>query len=458
VGPRTLTWTVSSLGVVTTALVVGSPYLLSGYHSPSLHLVLDSVDACVALVLTYLLYGRFVRTRGLQDLLLAEGFFLLALAGLGLGLLGGSLDGALPRSFGVWAPLTTRGAGVVLIAASAVVGRRPVEAGWRVRVVLVPVALLMSALVLLWILREDLAVAVSASPPSSAMRPVITGHPLMLVGQAFTALCFFAASASFTRRAERVPDALLRWLGPACALAGFARVNYCLFPSLYSGWVYTGDLLRTGSYLLLLVGAAREVEQYWSASAQVAVLEDRRRLARELHDGVVQELGYIRAEASTVPSAPATRHRIVEACDRALDEARAAVEALGRDSEESLGYVLHRAAREVAERQRGHVVVDLDDAVDAELSQRHALARITREAVSNAIRHGSAERVHVTLLRGPQGRRLVVRDDGRGFDIDEASRGTGYGMTSMRERALGLPGSFEVESRPGRGTTVVVVW
>jgi hypothetical protein len=123
VGPRTLTWTVSSLGVVTTALVVGSPYLLSGYHSPSLHLVLDSVDACVALVLTYLLYGRFVRTRGLQDLLLAEGFFLLALAGLGLGLLGGSLDGALPRSFGVWAPLTTRGAGVVLIATSAVVGR-----------------------------------------------------------------------------------------------------------------------------------------------------------------------------------------------------------------------------------------------------------------------------------------------------------------------------------------------
>lgn len=87
--PRALTWTVCSVGPVMTALVVWSPYLLFGYHSPSLHLVLDSVDACVALLLTYLLYGRFVRTRGLRDLLLAQGLFLLALASLGLGLLAG---------------------------------------------------------------------------------------------------------------------------------------------------------------------------------------------------------------------------------------------------------------------------------------------------------------------------------------------------------------------------------
>lgn len=455
--PRALTWAVWAAGLITTALVVGSPYLLFGYHSPSLHLVLDSVDACVALLLTYLLYGRFVRTRGLQDLLLAEGLFLLALAGLGLGLLAGLLDDSLPRSFGVWAPLTTRVAGALLIAASAVVPRRAVEPGWRVRVVILPLALLLTALVALWIMRGSLAVAVSASPPSSAVRPVITGHPLALVGQALTAVCFFAASASFTRRAERQPDELLRWLGPACALAGFARVNYCLFPSLYSGWVYTGDLLRTGSYLLLLVGAARELGRYWSASARVAVLEDRRRLARELHDGVVQEVGYIRAEASLMPRVEASR-RIVDACDRALDEARAAVDAFGHDAEEPLGYLLHRAARDVAERHGARVIVDLDDAVDAEEPQRHALARITREAVSNAIRHGSAGRIQVTLERDSKGRRLVVRDDGRGFDVDEGLKGAGYGMTSMRERAAALPGSFDLDSSLGEGTTVVVMW
>jgi signal transduction histidine kinase len=456
--PRALSIAGWTVGLVTTALVVGSPYLLFGYHSPSLHLVLDSVDACVALLLTYLLCGRFVRTHARRDLLLAEGLFLLALAGLGLALLIGRLDSPLARTFGVWAPLALRVAGALLIVVSSLVGHRPVGPGWRTRLIGLPTVLLSAALVVLWAVRGSLPAAVSESPPASALRPVITGHPLLLVAQGVIALCFFVASLGFTGRARRQQNELLRWLGPACALAGFARVNYCLFPSLYSGWLYTGDLLRTGAYLVLLVGAAREVGQYWSASARVAVLEDRRRLARELHDGVVQELAYIRAEANTMPGAEAARRHIVDACDRALDEARAAVEALGHGTEEPLGYLLHRAARDVAERQGGHVIVDLDDAVDAEQSQRHALARITREAVSNAIRHGSAERVQVTLDRDRAGRRLVVRDDGRGFDVHEAAGGTGYGMTSMRERAHGLPGSFEIESRPGRGTTIVVVW
>jgi signal transduction histidine kinase len=152
------------------------------------------------------------------------------------------------------------------------------------------------------------------------------------------------------------------------------------------------------------------------------------------------------------------QHNIVGACDRALDEARAAVDALGRGSEEPLGYALHRAARDVAERHGGRVMVELDDSVDADQSQRHALTRITREAVSNALRHGGADRVHLTLDSHLGGRRLVVRDDGRGFDFSAPSVGRGYGMTSMRERAVGLPGHLNVESAPGRGTEVMVVW
>jgi signal transduction histidine kinase len=446
------------VGLLTTTLIVGSPYLLFGYHSPSLHLVLDSVDACVALLLTYLVYGRFTRTHRLRDFLLAEGLFLLAVAGLGLTLLIHLLDGFLPRSFGVWLPLLLRVTGAVLIAVSGLVGSRPVGPSWRRWYIALPSGLMLIALVVLWLTRGDLPIAVSESAPVSAERPLVTGHPLLLLAQGFTAVCFFVASASFTNQAGRRHDELLRWLGPACALAGFARVNYSLFPSLYSGWLYTGDLLRTGAYLLLLIGAAREVGQYWSASSRVAVLEDRRRLARELHDGVVQELGYIRAEAQMMSGDETPRRSIIDACDRALDEARAAVDALGRSSEEPLSYALHRAARDVADRNGGRVMVELDDAVDAEQSQRHALTRITREAVSNALRHGSVQRVHVTLERDKGGNRLVVRDDGCGFDVFEASTGTGYGMTSMRERAVGLPGSFNVESAPGEGTTVVVVW
>ena len=458
VDPRALTSLGWVVGLATTLLILGSPYLVFAYHSPALHLVLDSVDACVALLLAYLLYGRFIRTHRLQDLLLAEGFLLLAVAGLGLTLFIDLFDELLPRSFGVWLPLSLRVTGAVLIAVAAIVGNRPATPGWRGRVVAVPLGLVLVALLLLWTTRDVLPVALSESAPASAERPVITGHPLLLAAQGFTAVCFLVASISFTAQAGRRHDEVLRWLGPACALAAFGRANYVLFPSLYSDWLYTGDLLRTGSYMLLLVGAAREIGQYWTASGQVAVLEDRRRLARELHDGVVQEIGYIRAEANSMSGDETPRRSIVDACDRALDEARAAVDALGRSSEEPLGYALHRAARDVAERYGGRVIVELDDAVDAAQSQRHALTRITREAVSNALRHGAAEHVHVTLGRDPRGRRLVVSDDGRGFNVSEASTGTGYGLTSMRERALGLPGSFDVQSAPGEGTSVMVAW
>jgi signal transduction histidine kinase len=288
---------------------------------------------------------------------------------------------------------------------------------------------------------------------------VIEGHPALIAAQALTAGCFLVASLWFTRQATSGRhDELVRWLGPALALGAFARVNYVLFPSLYSGWLYTGDLLRTGCYAVLLVGAAREIGQYWSAQTRVAVLEDRRRLARELHDGVVQELGYIRGESFGIDRDSGLRDRILGACDRALDEARGAVEALGRSADEPLSFVLHRSARQVADRYGGRVVVDLDDAVVANPEQRHALVRITREAVSNAIRHGAASCIQIRLTRTQDGRRLVVEDDGMGFELAGLSGAAGYGLVSMRERAAGLPGAFAIASTPGQGTTVEVSW
>jgi signal transduction histidine kinase len=444
-------------GLLTTALILGTPYLRFGYHSPSLHLVLDTVDACVALLVSYLVYGRFLRSRRLQDLLLAEGLFLLAVAGLGLTLFVGLFDDLRPGTVDVWLPLAIRVVGALLIGAAAVSGGRLVGGGWRRRAQALPWVVIAIAFVVLGALRERLPVGLGQSPPASAQHPEITGHWLLLTAQGATALCFLVASVSFTLQAGRRHDELVRWLGPACALAGFARVSYVLFPSLYSSWIYTGDFLRTGCYVVLLVGAAREIGQFWSAQSRAAVLEDRRRLARELHDGVVQELGYIRSEAHTLPG-DASR-RILAACDRALDESRAAVDALGRSSTEPLGFVLHRAARQVAERYDARVDVDLDDSVTADHEQRHALVRITREAVSNAIRHGNADRVFLKIVRDQEHRILVVSDDGRGFDLEAVSRtATGYGLTSMEERARALLGSYRIESSPGSGTTVAVTW
>jgi signal transduction histidine kinase len=448
------------LGIVTTCLLVSSPYVLFGFHNPSLHLVLNSVDACVALLVAYLLLGAFRRSHRLQDELLAQGFLLLALAGL-VGMALHLLVPAIgdPRTVDVWLPLGLRVSGALLVLAAAMVGRRIAtrRASWWRRPVPAATVVLVAALLLT---RDHLPVALSQSAPSPAQRPIVDGHPLLLAAQVLSALCFFVASVAFTRQARSRTGELVRWLGPACALAAFARVNYVLFPSLYSDWLYTGDLLRTASYVVLAVGAAREISRYWAAQAQVAVLDDRRRLARELHDGLVQELVYIRSAAHSLsPERGKLPQQIIGACDTALDEARSAIEALGHRSEEPLGFVLHRAARQVAERYDGRrVVVDLDDSVHADQRQLHALVRITREAVSNALRHGQARSISIRLSRAGTTRRLSIEDDGCGFDAARLSDSTGYGMTSMRERAEALPGCFHVDAVPGRGAIVEVSW
>lgn len=442
-------------GAVVTLLIIGTPYLVFAYHSVPLHLVLNTVDSFIALLLGYLLVGRYLRSRRLQDGLLAVGLSLLALTGFGVTLAVALLEDSLQGTVDAWLPLLMRITAAGFIVAAALAGDRCTRRGDRwPHVVLLP---LPAAIIAMWLLRDWLPVALDETPPTSTARPVITGHPLLVSAQGLSAVCFLVASAFFTRQAMRRHDELLRWLGPACALAGFARVNYVLFPSLYSGWIYTGDLLRTASYVLLLVGAVREIGQYWSAQARAAVLDDRSRLARELHDGVVQELGYIRSEAHRLGEGRAGQ--IIAACDRALDEARAAVDALGRSSDEPLGYVLHRAATQVAERYGGRVDVHLDDSIAADQEQRHALVRITREAVSNALRHGGAHCVRIKLCRDVGGRHLVVEDDGRGFEpVPTRASATGYGLRSMEERARALPGSFHLESAPGSGSTVEVRW
>jgi signal transduction histidine kinase len=275
-----------------------------------------------------------------------------------------------------------------------------------------------------------------------------------LIPQLFTLVSFAVAAVAFTLQARSRDDVLLRWLGPACAVGAFARLNYLLFPPDRPDWLYSGDVLRTASYLLLLIAAGREISRHWALQAQVAVVEDRRRLAREMHDGVLQELGYIRSEISTFDSPKV--EGILGASDRALDEARQMLEALGRSDDEPLGFVLHRAVEQLAQRYAVTLDLALDESIVVDRPQRHALVRIAREAVLNAVRHGKVDRVKVELSRDDDGSLLRISDDGPGFDL--AGRQTGFGLISMRERAEALPGTFVLTTQPDKGTTVVVRW
>ncbi|MGD8200749.1 sensor histidine kinase [Ornithinimicrobium sp. W1679] len=466
-----------------TAWILWGPYLFFAYPGREAHLVLDTADACVALLGAFLAHGRFVRAGRWQDLLLAQSLLVLAVSGAVSGMLAGVLPGS-PGATDVWMLLGLRTVGALLLLAASLVGPvrvvgvrfrragvvggrvppggRPPRAGAPAWVPTVggPTLVVVAAFVLASLVGAGLPVAVDTAYLEADLRPaLLTAHPVLVGAQLLSAVAFLVASVAFTRQGIRTGDTLLRWLGPASALGGFARVNYALAPSLYTDWLYTGDLLRTGFYLLLLVGAARELSRYWTSRTEDAVLADRRRLARELHDGVVQELSYIRGESHAIQDDPGLRERILGATDRGLDEARAAIHALGQVEGEPFAELLHRAAHELGRRHRMDVVVDADPSLAVEADQVHTLLRIVREAVTNAARHGRAEVVRVEL-RGDGGARLLrVCDDGVGFDVDGAvQQRSGYGLVSIDERARALPGTLDIASEVGVGSEVSVRW
>jgi signal transduction histidine kinase len=240
-------------------------------------------------------------------------------------------------------------------------------------------------------------------------------------------------------------------------LGAFAHLDYAILPSMVTAWVSAGDALRAAFYLLLLVSAAAEITQYWAAQAQTAVFSERQRVARDLHDGAVQEIGYVRSVATRM----ARRRddpdvgRIVAAAERALDEMRAALTALTAPLDEPLAETLRRTACEVADRYDVGVTVKGDGDVAVTHVEREALTRIVREAATNAARHGAASKLVIDVR--PRPREVVVRDDGTGFDPDDVRSG-GFGIVSMRDRAAAIGGRLEIASAPPSGTTVRVTW
>lgn len=448
------------VGLLLTIVVASAPQLHFAYRSESAHLVLETTDAAIAGIVALLLYGRFRRSRSLSDLLLAYAMALLAVAAMGfvtIPVLSGADETDAIRT---WAPLVIRMLGAALFAAAGLIHHGKIADRAPARDL--GLLGLVVGIILLLSLLEPHALPVAIDPrltPESAGSSHITGHPGVLAGNLAQFLLYGAACVAFTDRATRTGDALTAWIGAAAGLSAVARINYMLFPSLFSEYVYVGDFLRTACYLMLLLGAAREIETYWNEIAAAAATEERQRMARDLHDGLTQELTYIWSQLQELerhPERPELLPRLTSASARAIDEARRAIAALTRPVDEPLAESLTRAAEEVAGRYGANLAVDVGD-VNIDYQHRESLIRIVREAVSNAARHAQADRVVVRLVNESDQLRLVVADDGRGFDPSKQTNRNGYGLTTMRQRAERSGGQFSVQSGAA-GTSVIVVW
>jgi signal transduction histidine kinase len=458
-----LTAATAAVAALITVAVVTVPFFRFAYRAPALHIVLETVNAVVALLAMYLVYGRFRDDGRLQELLLGLALGTVAIANLALTAVPDALTVAgAPDQLSAWAPLVVRLVGTVLLVAAALarptatIQRRSaglLTAGLLVVLVLVGVAGVAWA--------EHLPIAVDPRLVTDSSRPMLVAHPVVLGSQGVGILLYGIAAVAFARQADRTGDELVRWVAAGSALAAFARVHYLLYPSLYTEYVYSGDVLRLGFYVFMVVGAAREITGYWQARAQTAVLEDRRRIARDLHDGLIQELSFIHAQSRRLAAQPGdeiTVGRIQGAALRAIDESRGVLAALTRPEDADLPALLERSLAEMASRYDVKIVTEIDPAAESDGPIVEALLRITGEAVRNAVRHGDAARIHVRLDAAPLS--LTISDDGRGFpaDLPEGGRTGGFGLRSMRERAAGIGATLTLDSEPGRGTTVGVSW
>lgn len=459
-GPILLTAASVTIGLLATAIVALAPGLHFDYRSESAHLVLETGDAAIAAFVALLLYGRFRRSRSLADLLLAYAMALLAVAAVGFVTIP-VLSGAEPTDvIRTWAPLVIRMLGAALFAAAGLAPRGRIAKRRPARDMTVLGGVV--GVILLLSLLEPHALPVAIDPRLSPERSGgthIVGHPGVLTGNLIQFLLYGVACVAFTDRAARSGDEFTAWIGAAAGLSAVARINYMFFPSLFSEYVYVGDFLRTACYVTLLIGAAREIESYWKEIAAAATTAERQRMARDLHDGLTQELTYIWAQLQELERHPERREllpRLTGASARAIDEARRAIAALTRPVNEPLAQSLTQAAEEVADRYGADLSVNVED-VNVTADHRESLIRIVREAVSNAARHAHARQVVVRLARDNDRLRLIVSDDGRGFDPHKVTIQDGYGLMTMRQRAERSGGQFAIDSGPG-GTAISVVW
>lgn len=413
---------------------------------------LDSVAATVGLLLAFLVYGRFRESRLQGDALLCAALLVL---GSGNALLG-VVPVVLAESPRLSAASAVAGLGAgALFAAAVWVPAARVRQHERRQVLGLLGLLTLLVLLAAWALGRLLPRAGPVSVDTVGATP----DRLLSAVQLLAAVAFAAAAVGWCRR-EVQGEAIAAPLAVAAVLGAGSRVGFAIASSAGSSWATAATTLRMGFYLVLVAAAVVQIRGYWQTAAAVAVLEERRRIARDLHDGLAQELAFTATQARALAARsdnPTRAHLVAGAAERALDESRRAIAALTRPVDEPLAVAVAQCAEDVCGRFDASLDLDVQADLEVPADVREALVRIVREAVSNAVRHGCAQAVTVRLS-GPAPVLLCVEDDGTGFDVDDPRHLSGrFGLQSMRERAEALGGTFRLTSRSPGGTAVEVV-
>jgi signal transduction histidine kinase len=208
---------------------------------------------------------------------------------------------------------------------------------------------------------------------------------------------------------------------------------------------------------------AIENARLYAQAQQTASLEERQRLARELHDSVSQALYGIALGARTARTQldrdPARAKEpvdyVLQLAEAGIAEMRALIFELRPESlaQEGLVAALEKHAASLRARYQLEVEADLCEEPDVPLQTKEALYRIAQEALHNTVKHAQAQHVWLRLHASDGTLTVEARDDGVGFDATGSFPGH-LGLTSMRERIARLGGRVEIDSAPGAGTRI----
>jgi NarL family two-component system sensor histidine kinase LiaS len=218
-----------------------------------------------------------------------------------------------------------------------------------------------------------------------------------------------------------------------------------------------GELTRT------LNGMAEQLQTLIHSKDELARIEERHRLARDLHDTVKQQTYAGRMQLTAAKNLLSADPNAAAAhIDTALG--------LNRETQQELKHIIDElrpaalqgkglvnALQEYAERWQEHTGINVETTVSGErslpLDVEQALYRVLQEALSNIARHAEAHTVKLSLSMSPEQVTLIVADDGHGFDMDSTSPNS-YGLTSMQGRLNEVGGALKVDSTLSAGTTI----
>jgi signal transduction histidine kinase len=429
-----------------TLLFAASESLQSSYVLPEARLAFDTAVAVVAAIVSVLASVRFLVEGRTLDLLLAGGFWSIALGTAAFGLVP-VLGGRSLTPAAAWALVGARLLGAALIAFAPYAdarmsARRPsliaVGVGVAVALAVVPLGL----------------PGPHWGQDASGVE-LVEGSSVVLAA-VLLAVLWLVALVGFGLRYRRYGRDLDSWMCLAATLALFADLHLVLTPVVSSDYVLQGDFLRVIAYGILLVGVWRAISE---AEFGRAVADERARVAREIHDGLAQYLFAISTQVSMLEAgAPLDQvlPRLKRASISAQQEARFAVLALSSAGGSArFDSALRRYVEVLTADGEIDVELDFDPQVRLAPDEQIEVFRIVQESLGNARRHADAEHVEVSISQRGGRRVVVVRDDGVGFD--EKSVTLGQGLANMKLRAEAIEGRLSMRSAPGRGTAIEVL-